>query len=58
MQIPPASVQYRLDQANLIRAGRYLDAMKLDVDDIRAQFPGKYEEAIHKMGEFVWRAWE
>lgn len=39
--------------------GRYLDALKMDVDDIRAVVtkigdPGRYEGAIQQMGEYVW----
>jgi hypothetical protein len=49
-----ASPGYRATQEMLIRNGRRLDAMKMDVDGIRATFGSKYDVAIQQMGEYVW----
>jgi len=48
------AVKYQAEQAQLIREGRYLDALKKDVEDIRAVHGDKYDVAIQQMGEYVW----
>ena len=50
------SAAYRAEQAALIKSGRYLDAVKMDVDSIRSLFGSKYDGAIQQMGEYIWRA--
>ncbi len=40
---------FRLKQTNLIKQGKYKDAMDLDIQDIEAKFPGKYTTAIAQM---------
>jgi hypothetical protein len=37
-----------------IRSGQRLDAMKMDVEDIRSIFGIKYDGAIQHMGEYAW----
>jgi RHS repeat-associated protein len=51
----PASIMYREDQVTLIKSGQYLDALKMDVDNVRGMFGDKYDGAIQQMGEHVWR---
>ncbi len=53
-----ASPGYRATQEMLIRNGQRLDAMKMDVDSIRAIFGSKYDAAIQQMGEYVWKLHE
>jgi hypothetical protein len=45
---------YRATQETFIRSGQHLDAMKMDVDNVRALFGTKYDGAIQQMGEYVW----
>lgn len=45
-----ASVEkYRYDQRQLIRQGRFREALQKDIDNIRALFGSKYDEAIEQM---------
>jgi len=41
-----AASQYRATQRTLIESGRFDDAIVMDIDDIRSQFGGKYDDAI------------
>jgi hypothetical protein len=50
------AIAYRAEQQALIGQGRYLDAMRMDVNNIRQLFGGKYEGAIQQMGEAFWAA--
>jgi RHS repeat-associated protein len=45
---------YRALQTEMINAGQFLDAMKMDVDFIRAAFGTKYDSQIQQMGEAFW----
>ncbi len=40
------AIAYRAKQKALIDAGRFRDAMQMDIDDIRAKFGSKYDRAI------------
>lgn len=50
-----ASAAYRSQQQALIKGGQYLDALKMDVDAIRAAHGTAYDGAIQQMGEYVWQ---
>ena len=43
------SVEFRAEQAKLIKAGRFGEAIQMEIDDIRAKFGSKYDEAIREM---------
>jgi hypothetical protein len=45
---------YSAAQAQMIREGRLLDAMMLDVQYIRDAYPGIYEAEIQAYCEYVW----
>ncbi|MEO7592259.1 MAG: hypothetical protein ABI134_13675, partial [Byssovorax sp.] len=47
---------YRAGQQTLIKGGRYLDALKMDVDHVRFMYGSKYDTSIQQMGEYVWKA--
>jgi RHS repeat-associated protein len=49
-----AAVAYRGRQRALIEGGQLLDAMKMDVDAIRAAHGTAYDGAIQQMGEYFW----
>ncbi len=49
-----AATLYRAEQRYLIESGRYLDALKMDVDSIRAAHGTKYDLGIQQMGAYVW----
>jgi hypothetical protein len=51
-----SAAAYRAQQQALISQGRYLDAMKMDVDNIQLLFGPKYDGAIQQMGEYFWMA--
>lgn len=38
----------------MINEGRFLDAMKMDVDFVRARFGSTYDPKIQQMGEDFW----
>ena len=40
------SDQYRADQNALLKQGKFQEAFNMDVDDIKSQFPGKYDSSI------------
>jgi filamentous hemagglutinin len=46
---------FRAQQQALIQSGRYLDALKMDVNAIRAIHGARYDGAIDQMGQYVWR---
>jgi filamentous hemagglutinin len=41
--------KYRALQERLIDQGKFFEAVKMDLDDIRGQFGTKYEKAIQQM---------
>ncbi|WXA94367.1 FG-GAP-like repeat-containing protein [Pendulispora brunnea] len=48
------SKAFRAEQKALIEQGRFLDALKMDVDAVRATHGAKYDGAIQQMGEYIW----
>ena len=44
---------YRASQKKLIEAGKFREAMQMDIDDIREKFGDKYEDAIAEMMDYV-----
>jgi filamentous hemagglutinin len=42
---------YRSKQRKLIEKGRFGEALQMDIDDIRAKFDDKYDQAIKEMLE-------
>ncbi len=48
-----AAAAYRAKQLELVKAGKYLAAMQMDVDDIRAKFGTKYNTAISRMWSYA-----
>ncbi|MEQ4205797.1 DNRLRE domain-containing protein [Actinopolymorpha sp. B9G3] len=49
-----AAQAYRAEQKALVDAGRFDDAIQMDIDDITSKFPGKYDQAILEMIEGLW----
>ena len=48
----PAGKQFRAQQAELIKQGRWREAQQMDIDDIRSMFGDKYDHAILEMLEY------
>ena len=46
---------YRAEQSRLIEEGRFRDAQQMDIDDIRAKFGTKYDDAIQQMLDYTER---
>ena len=44
---------YRTKQENLIKAGKFREAVKMDVKDIRSKFGNKYEKGIGETWKYV-----
>jgi RHS repeat-associated protein len=44
-----AASAYRAAQRELIDAGKFDDAIQMDIDDVTSRFPGKYDNAILEM---------
>lgn len=44
---------YRERQRALIEKGKFREAQKMDIDDIRDKFGDKYDEAIDKMTDYT-----
>jgi hypothetical protein len=42
----PGSQEYRDAQKDLIKQGKFKEAMQMDVDDVKKKFPGKYDKSI------------
>ena len=47
------AIEYRNQQAKLIKSGNWHDAIQMDIDDIRSKFGSKYDEAITEMLEYA-----
>lgn len=48
------AMKYKQTQKELIENGHFLEALQMDIDDIKTKFPdGKYDEAINEMMEYV-----
>ncbi|MEH7009218.1 hypothetical protein V7087_00105 [Neobacillus niacini] len=45
--------EYREKQSELIKQGKFREAIQMDIDDIRDKFGDKYDEAISEMLEYV-----
>lgn len=45
--------EYRAAQGKLIEEGKFREAYKMDVDDIRAKFGSKYDEAIAQADKYI-----
>jgi hypothetical protein len=45
----PGPEKWRATQKDLINNGRIDEAMQMDIDDVVARFPGKYNNAIGEM---------
>lgn len=45
--------EYRAKQANLIKEGKFDEALQMDIDDIKEKFGNKYDEAIAEMKEYI-----
>jgi filamentous hemagglutinin len=43
------AIIYRAIQKRLIKQGRFMDAVQMDIEDIRSKFGGKYDDAIEEM---------
>jgi len=47
------AIAYRAKQAELIKQGKFRDAIKMDIKDIRSQFGNKYDDAIGELWKYV-----
>ncbi len=45
--------EWRAMQKDLIKQGKYMEAIKMDIDDIRSKFGSKYDVGIQEMLEYV-----
>jgi len=45
--------EYQAEQKKLIDEGKFREAIKMDIDDIREKFGNKYDNAISEMLEYV-----
>lgn len=48
-----SAIAYRKRQHELIQQGIFLEALQMDIDDVRSNFGNKYDEAIQEMLEYV-----
>lgn len=48
-----AAREYRQQQRQLISQGRFLEAQQMDINDIRAKFGNKYDDAIKQMQDYT-----
>jgi Domain of unknown function (DUF4157) len=48
-----AAVAWRAKQAGLIAQGKFLDALAMDIADVRGRFGAKYEKGIQQMLDYV-----
>ncbi|RCX11161.1 hypothetical protein DFR58_12737 [Anaerobacterium chartisolvens] len=48
-----AAKAYRAQQLELVKQGRHLAAMQMDINDIRSKFGSKYNTAISKMWTYA-----
>jgi outer membrane protein OmpA-like peptidoglycan-associated protein len=44
----PGAAEYRQKQADLIKAGKFIEAQKMDIDDIHSKFGNKYDHYIEQ----------
>lgn len=45
--------KYRAKQKELVDSGRFVEALQMDIDDVKSKFPGKYDSAIAEILEYV-----
>jgi hypothetical protein len=45
--------EYRQKQKELIEQGKFRESVEMDIEDIKEKFPGKYDDAIAEMNEYV-----
>jgi len=43
----------RKRQQELIQQGQFMDAVQMDIDDLRSKFGSQYDEGIQQMLEYV-----
>ncbi|MEX0268633.1 hypothetical protein AB3R30_05805 [Leptolyngbyaceae cyanobacterium UHCC 1019] len=48
-----SAIDYRKRQQALIQQGKFLEALQMDIEDIRSKFDSKYDQAIQEMLEYV-----
>ena len=48
----PGSSDYRKMQEELVKQGKFGEALQMDIDDITTKFPGKYDDAIKQLKEW------
>ena len=48
----PGSSDYRKLQEELVKQGKFGEALQMDIDDITTKFPGKYDDAIKQLKEW------
>jgi hypothetical protein len=48
-----SAAEWRDAQKDLIRKGRVLDAVQMDIDDIRSKFGTKYDKGIQEMLDYI-----
>jgi hypothetical protein len=44
---------WRAEQSRLISEGKFLEAVEMDIKDVRAKFGAKYEKGIQQMLDYV-----
>jgi len=49
---------YREKQAQLIKDGKFDEAQKMDIQDVRSKFGKKYDDAIEQMLEYTRKLFE
>src|SRR5262249_14982379 len=47
------SEEWRAAQNDLIRQGKHMEAVQMDIDDIRAKFGSKYDRGIQEMLDYI-----
>jgi hypothetical protein len=48
-----AAKDWRAKQAALIADGKIMEAVMMDIDEVRRKYPGKYEEGIQQMLDYL-----
>ena len=49
----PDAREYRARQEALLREGKLLEAVQMDIDDIQSKFPGKYDRHLQQMLDYA-----
>lgn len=47
------AIEYRAKQKELINQGKFMEALKMDIEDIKAKFGDKYDEEIQEALDYV-----